>query len=247
MKKYYVDFEYGLYEEGRGLVSGSLAAVRKVLRAWLFYFGIVLSLPLIMLPWVARDRRFRVVLAATAAFFPVMLVETFWIPHYTAPFTVLFVAVIVQCMRHLQAWQPGGRKVGVAIVRLIPAVVAAMLLIRSIPVVGRLPMPTVSTTWYSATPADRSRLEIGRKLESLPGKHLVIVRYSPGHSVWDEWVFNNADIDGSTVVWARDMGDNENKELIRYFKERHIWLLWPDQRPLELRPYVEIRETKGDG
>ncbi len=115
LKKYYVDFEYGLYEEGRRFVSGSLAAVRKVLRAWLFYFGFAFTLPLIMLPSLARDRRFRVVLPAAAVFLPLMLVETFWIPHYSAPFTVLFVAVIVQCMRHLQAWKPGGRKVGRAL------------------------------------------------------------------------------------------------------------------------------------
>jgi len=239
LKKYYVDFEYGLYEEGRRIVSGSVAAVRKVFRAWLFYFGFVFSLPLFMLPWVARDRRFRVVLLATAAFIPVMLVETFWIPHYSAPFTVLFVAVVVQCMRHLQTWMPGGREIGRALVRFIPGVVVAMLLIRSIPAVGRLPMPTASRTWYSAVPAAWSRMEISRKLEFLPGNHLVIVRYSPDHSVWREWVYNDADIDGSRIVWARDMGDSENRKLLQYFRQRHAWLLQPDRRPLELMPYAE--------
>ncbi len=220
LKKYYVDFEYRLYEEERELASGTAAAVRKVLRAWLFFFGVALTLPLIMFPRLVRDRRFLVVLIATASFIPVVLPETFWIPHYAAPFTVLFVAVIIQCMRHLRVWRPRGRKVGLAMVRLLPVVVVAMLLVRSIPAVGGLPMPPLHMTWYSSRPADRSRLEVSQKLESLPGKHLVIVRYSPDHNVWNEWVYNDADIDGSKVVWAREMSETENEELLRYFKDK---------------------------
>jgi hypothetical protein len=37
-----------------------------------------------------------------------------------------------------------------------------------------------------------------------------------------------ADIDGATVVWARDMGPTENTELINYFEERHVWLVEAD-------------------
>jgi hypothetical protein len=245
LKEYYVDFEYGLYKEERELVRGIEAAIRKMLRAWLFFFGPAFILPLLMLPWVARDRRFLVVLLATAAFIPVMLVETFWIPHYGAPFTVLFVAVIVQCMRHLRVWQPQGRKVGLALVRFVPVLVVAMVAIRSIPAIARLPMPRIAHTWYSATPADRSRLEISQKLESMSGKHLVIVRYSSDHNIWKEWVYNGADIDGSKVVWARDMDTTENDKLLKYFKDRHVWLLEPDQFPLDLRPYGEAaKETR---
>jgi hypothetical protein len=235
-KKYYVDFEYGIFQEQQKLGPGIIEQGRKMLRALLFYFGPVFAFPLIMLPWVARDRRFFVVLLVTATCVPVMLVETFWIPHYGAPYTILFVAVIIQCLRHLRVWRPRGRNVGLALVTLIPTIAVALVLIRSIPAVSSLPMP-VSFTWYSAVRADRSRVDVSHKLESLPGKHLVIVRYSPEHSVWREWVYNDADIDGSKVVWARDMGSIANERLLQYFNDRHIWLLEPDRGPLEPRPY----------
>jgi hypothetical protein len=54
------------------------------------------------------------------------------------------------------------------------------------------------------------------------------VRYASNHSSLEEWVYNRADIDGSKVVWARDMGEAKNLELIRYFKDRKVWLLEPD-------------------
>ena len=43
------------------------------------------------------------------------------------------------------------------------------------------------------------------------GRHLVVVRYGPLHSVNDEWVYNEAEIDRAKVIWARDM--NRSSEL----------------------------------
>jgi hypothetical protein len=47
-----------------------------------------------------------------------------------------------------------------------------------------------------------------------------------------DWVYNGADIDGQKVVWARDMGEAQNAELLRYFNDRSVWLLdADDSRP----------------
>jgi hypothetical protein len=76
------------------------------------------------------------------------------------------------------------------------------------------------------------------------GNHLVLVRYQPSnganHVVDHEWVYNAADIDAAKIVWARDMGDSENQELLRYFQNRHIWLLNGDQSHPRLEPFGPV-------
>lgn len=65
----------------------------------------------------------------------------------------------------------------------------------------------------------------------------MIVHYSPRHIFQDEWVYNRADIDGSQIVWARDLGEEQNRELLNYYPERTAWLLEPDEQPPSLTPY----------
>jgi hypothetical protein len=50
-------------------------------------------------------------------------------------------------------------------------------------------------------------------------------------------VYNAADIDGAGVVWARDLGTDENDKLRRYYPDRTAWLLEPDARPPKLSRY----------
>jgi hypothetical protein len=69
--------------------------------------------------------------------------------------------------------------------------------------------------------------------------HLVIVRYGAEHSVHDEWVYNDADIDNSKVVWAREMDSERNLELMDYFKNRRVWLLQADAKVPDIVPYTE--------
>jgi hypothetical protein len=52
-----------------------------------------------------------------------------------------------------------------------------------------------------------------------------------------EWVYNDSDIDHSKVVWARDMGDRDNQELLRYFHDRTVWKIDGDQSPPRLQAY----------
>jgi hypothetical protein len=67
----------------------------------------------------------------------------------------------------------------------------------------------------------------------------VIVRYGAHHDfILDEWVFNNADIDGSKAIWARDIGA-QNAELLEYFSRRKAWLLEPDYNPPRLSLYAQ--------
>jgi hypothetical protein len=74
-------------------------------------------------------------------------------------------------------------------------------------------------------------------LEHLPGRQLLIVRYTPTHNPLDEWVYNAANIAASPVIWAREMQTADNLELIRYYKDRTVWLIEPDKHPAEISPY----------
>jgi hypothetical protein len=85
----------------------------------------------------------------------------------------------------------------------------------------------------------RQRAKLLAQLEQQGGRHLILVKYGPHHSYDREWVYNEADIDSSKVVWARDMTIDDNCELIHYFKERHVWLL-PidrDKDPIKLAEF----------
>jgi hypothetical protein len=83
------------------------------------------------------------------------------------------------------------------------------------------------------------RQEIASRLRDDGGRHLVVVRYGPRHNVNQEWVYNEADIDGAAIVWARELGPGSVGGLLEYFRGRRVWLLEadsPDPRPV---PYPE--------
>jgi hypothetical protein len=80
------------------------------------------------------------------------------------------------------------------------------------------------------------RIAIQRQLDQARGKQLVFVRYSPFHR-FREWIHNAANIDAARIVWADDLGPDENQKLLRYYPDRKSWLLQPDMHPPSLRPY----------
>jgi hypothetical protein len=91
--------------------------------------------------------------------------------------------------------------------------------------------------WYQVGPQSFGRAALKAKLKELPGKQLVIVRYTNDHELFDEWVYNHADVDGSKIVWAREMDTSENTKLVDYFRDRRVWLLEADEQPPRLSPW----------
>ena len=65
--------------------------------------------------------------------------------------------------------------------------------------------------YFSATDyhVNAKRETVAERLGDEPGEHLVLVRYGPRHDLWEELVYNRADIDGSRIVWARSLGRRE--------------------------------------
>ena len=106
------------------------------------------------------------------------------------------------------------------------------------------PNSPLSATWCTVVEQDPDRAPILAQLQAHSGPQLAIVRYAPAHNMHAEWVYNSHDIDSSKVVWVRDMGEAQNQELIRYFKDRQVWLVEPDETPVRLTPYSELGNTK---
>jgi len=93
-------------------------------------------------------------------------------------------------------------------------------------------------TWDSINHGNpERRIFVNRQLDGVPGKVLVFVRYSPRHIFQDEWVYNRAAIDEARIVWARDLGDAENRQLLRYYADRTALVLEPDAQPPNLAAY----------
>src|SRR5262249_45020734 len=93
-------------------------------------------------------------------------------------------------------------------------------------------------TFHWTCQGDISRVVIQHKLEALPGKHLVVVRYGEDHNIHDDWVFNGADIDSQKVVWAREIDDDQDAKLFDYYQDRKVWLVTPDVDNTYLAPYT---------
>src|SRR5271166_392719 len=247
MRRFYYEKELSDFEKIH-TPSGFLPqTLYKAMSGVVFFAGIALLPPLIMLRRVLMDRRIRFLVVCVLVLMAGMVIEIFLVPHYLAPFTSVFYAIGLQAMRHLRVWSPGAQPVGVGMVRLIvlSCVVLAGLRTWAQPLHIKLaewPVSQWIDTWYGPGPFGGERAHIAAGLEKLQGKQLVIVRYSSSHDPYDEWVYNAADIDGSKVIWAREMDSAEDRDLLHYYKDRRVWLVQPDLQPAQISPYPLSRQ-----
>ncbi|HEV2446236.1 MAG TPA: hypothetical protein VGS58_09950, partial [Candidatus Sulfopaludibacter sp.] len=163
--------------------------------------------------------------------------------HYIAALACLFILAAVTGLERLSQVRMRGYQVGADAARLIVFLCSAHFALwygvhlsengESAAQLARY------ETWDDINHQNpRRRIQVARELAQLQGKQLVFVRYWPRHIFQDEWVYNDADIDASKVVWARDLGAAEDEKLRRYYPDRSVWLLEPDATPPILGPYV---------
>ena len=236
MREFYSNDELRSFKELHGSYGFVAQTLVKATMGILFYTGIALLVPLIMIRRVIMDRRPRFLILCLLVLMAGQLVEVFFFAHYLAPFTAAFYAIGIQAMRHLRLWRPGDKPVGLTLTRLIVTlcVVLAGVRLAAKPLHLYLPVwpGAWASEWYgSEGHSGAARAQIESRLEQMPGKQLVIVRYSPNHNSLDEWVYNTADIDGAKVIWAREMNAAEDLELLDYYKNRRVWLVQPDIQP----------------
>ena len=106
-----------------------------------------------------------------------------------------------------------------------------MILLRSVGIAVHAPL---EPRWPQG---NLDRVSVIEHLNTIPGPHVIIVRYGPNHNVDRDWIYNDPNIDQARIVWARDMGSEQNLELFRYFRGRHAWLMYGDESPPRLEPY----------
>jgi hypothetical protein len=200
--------------------------VEKFVDWWRFYLGPLLTIPLLALPWIIRQRKMRLPVAICAAMIAGFSVETWTLPHYFSPATGALYILLTQGLRHLHARGGFARQT----VHAIPLLACAMILLR---IAGAVTHAPLEAPWPRG---NLERAAILRELRAMPRPHLVIVRYGPDHDLHREWVWNEASIDDARVVWARDMGDAQNQELLQYFKTRQAWRLDADDPSPKLQP-----------
>ena len=178
-----------------------------------------------LLSWAWNDHWGRFALFIYGFFIFGIMIETYALPHYWAPVTALSYLFVLQGLR---LWRERNPRVGQAVLIALPILALAVLAMTTNLLVA---------THDEFTPA-RQRARLLQRLSAGDEKHLILVKYGPRHSYFNEWVYNAADIDGSKVVWARAMDAQEDCKLVEYFKDRKVWSLAidDDTSPVRLEP-----------
>jgi hypothetical protein len=131
--------------------------------------------------------------------------------------------------------------VGLFLSRAIPLICVLMLALRASAAPLHLSLaPGWPPTWYNCPSVKTDRARIAAQLSDYAEKQLVLVRYRPNSQSEYDWVYNEANIDGAKIVWARDMGAAKNQELLSYYAHRRTWLMEPDESPPKLSPYRDV-------
>jgi uncharacterized membrane protein len=151
--------------------------------------------------------------------------------HYAAPILTVILILTVQAFRHLRIFEYSGRPVGMFLCRALPA--AMIVLAAGTQAAQLYRTKFVAEGYYPNTRRDH----LEEVLMEQPGGHVIFVRYTKYRFPQEEWIYNRADIDNAPVIWAQDMGPQQNRRLMEYFKGRAFWLLKPDENVDRAEPY----------
>jgi hypothetical protein len=210
---------------------------QKAVTVWFFFLRPALTIPFVLACLTLGNWNNRFALAVCAVVLAaVFLTGTASHPHYLAPITCLVYLVTVQGLRVLSVGRLTSAGRGRAFVRIVPVAAAVVLIIA---VAGWIRAPRVPAFAIQ-------RQEIAERLRGDSKRHLVVVRYAPDHSIYHEWVYNRADIDAATIVWARELDPESNANLLKYYADREVWLLEADAQPPRLIPHRHDTRGRAD-
>ncbi len=175
--------------------------------------GLLLLIPAVFV--LRRDYRARFAVLAFCGFVAIGILPVVYSqPHYAAPALPLLIIVAVGSLGVISRVKIAGRPSG----RFWANGLVSVCLIWSL---ARFP-------FVSHEPFPSGRPDMKKHLTETKKRFLIFMQYGPEHALDDEWVYNEADIDNSQIVWARDMGDSQNDKLIACYKDREALLINPD-------------------
>ncbi len=196
------------------------------------WWDLILIVP--ALYFLSRRKKY-FVLCASLLFTIAAFLSLAWVlPHYIAPSLCALLAIIVVGMRHLRLFRLRGIAFGLFFSRLV--VLGLILQIANAVVTANEDSLGIGGVRME------ERAALVKKLNAIPGKHLIFVHYSANHNVHDEWVYNSADIDASKIVWARELDTEQNRKLVEYYKDRHAWIIDADRMSPPLKSYLPAKD-----
>lgn len=148
----------------------------------------------------------------------------YFYPNYVAALIPLFLAMTVTSLANL----------GQIRITRFPAGKLAMGIITTVCIGQFVWNYGARAAGADVTYEDRNRRTILHRLAQSPGNPLVFVRIGDDDDI-HQWIQNGAAIDRARVVWALDLGAEEDKKLIAYYPGRTAWLLIAKDWKLE--PY----------
>jgi hypothetical protein len=184
-----------------------------------------------------KDRAARGVLLLLGTFYIGAALEARLFPHYVAPAAALVYVLVGFTLRAARNSWPGTLNERVYLTG------ALMIAFVAISLFGLL----TPENRYLFGPIDyhvrAKHASIAERLEHEPGDHLVLVRYGSQHELYEELVYNRADIDHSRIIWARSLGPDKDQKLIQHYPGRHVWLV-EDSQGLRLSGYATQQEKR---
>ncbi|MEO7797867.1 MAG: hypothetical protein ABIY47_09105 [Opitutaceae bacterium] len=211
LREYYREYVVPLsrFHEHPALVFGH--------RFWLTaerFVGFVL-LPFAALALLIRPSPWTWLAGASLAICSLALVLSYWFSsHYQSVAAPLYLFLVVVGIRRLVLHHSSLRKnCGAACALILVAQAFALTRDRSI--------ERDLGYYQSVNPRDR----IFDALVKAGGKHIVFVRLERPFHVHFGWVFNDAVLEESTVLWVWDRGPEENQRFLAYYPDRRAVIM----------------------
>jgi hypothetical protein len=208
----------------RGFIKESISRPADI---WSFFLDPGLGLLMLFgLVLCAKNRQLRWVWI-TLGFMVVGWEAEIWdFPHYFAPALPILSALGMFGLRALYSWRRTERTGAMLVTGGLLGLAVAFAPLPLIKLLNR--REPASASFRAAGDFRKSRVSVIAALTSIPGDHLVLIRYRAGHLRSTEWVYNGHDIPSQRIIWAHDLDpEDSDQPLICHYHDRHVWMLEP--------------------